>query len=248
MEVTQILVSLIAGVASGFVGAVTGGAGILAIPVLIFLGLSADRAIATNALATFGMTAAALPQYTNARKVHWRVAAKLTPLAIIGGYIGSKTLTRVNADALTVVVGVLLLLMVLVVLLSSHRGLKAVRSGSDRTAIGYAVYFLVMLYGGFLGAGAGLFAVYAAIFFLGMTYIDAKATISVPSLFLAVTAFIVFVTHNLVSWKFGVPMTVGMYIGGAIGAKTALEKGNAWVRVVFVAVTLASSAKLLFFR
>jgi uncharacterized membrane protein YfcA len=43
-------------------------------------------------------------------------------------------------------------------------------------------------------------------------------------------------------------MTLGMYIGAGFGAKTALKKGNAWVRVFFVAVVAASSIKLLFFR
>ncbi len=248
MDITQTIIALLAGVAAGFVGAVTGGAGILSIPALIFLGLPTNQAIATNALATLGMVVSALPSYYKAHQVRVRTGIQLIPLAVVGGFIGSKALVRVDADALTVVVGILLLLLIPVVLLNGDKGLKTFRAGKDRVALGYILYFLVMVYGGFFGAGAGIFAMYTLIFFLGMTYIQGKATISVPSFFLAGTAFLVFAAHGLVSWKLGLPMTVGMFIGGAIGAKVALEKGNAWVRIIFVIVTLASSIKLLFFR
>lgn len=237
-----------AGVAAGFVGSVTGGAGILLIPALIFLGLPANQAIATNTLATFGMTAASLPQYAAAKQVRWRAAFKLIPLAIIGGFVGSKVLTHVDADALTVVVGVLLLIMAPIIVLNPHAGLKSYKPSVNRSTVGYLLFLVVMTYGGFLGAGAGLFGVYILIFCLGMTYIESKATVSVPWLFLTSTAFIVFVAHGLVNWHLGILMTIGMFIGGFLGARAALEKGNAWVRAIFILVTLVASAKLLFFR
>lgn len=248
VDITQTIIALIAGVAAGFVGAATGGAGVLSIPALIFLGLPTNQAIATNALATLGMVASALPRYYQAKQVRLRTGIKLIPLAIVGGFLGSKALVRLDVDALTVVVGILLLLLIPVVLLNPDKGIKTFRAGKDRVVLGYVVYFLIMVYGGFLGAGAGIFAMYALIFFLGMTYIQGKATISIPTFFLAGTAFLVFVAHGLVNWKLGIPMTVGMFIGGAVGAKVALEKGNSWVRIIFVVVTLGSAIKLLFFR
>jgi uncharacterized membrane protein YfcA len=248
VDIVHIIISLLVGVAAGFVAAVTAGAGLLSIPALIFLGLPANEAIATNALAIFGMLASALPKYQKAKQIRWDTARKLIPLAILGGFIGAKALVRIDVNALSVAVGVLLLLMVPVVLLNSDKGLKTFQAGDKRVVLGYLVYLLTMVYGGFLGAGAGVFAMYTLVFFFGMTYMQAKATISVPSVFLAATAFMVFVGHGLVNWKLGVPMTIGMYIGGAWGAKTALEKGNAWVRIIFVVVVVASSVKLLFFR
>lgn len=247
MDIAHILISFLAGIIAGFVAAVTAGAGILNIPVLIFLGLSANSAIATNALATMGVIASSLPKYYKAKKVRMAVGLKLTPLAIIGGFIGAKALVRTDAGALEVIVGVLLFMLIPVILLNPKKGLKTVREGRGMVVFGYMLYFAIMVYAGFLGAGAGVFAMYALVYFFGMTYLQAKSTISVPGIFLTLTTFTVFLQHGLVDFKLGIPMTIGSYIGGAWGAQTALEKGDKWVRLLFVIVVILSGIKLLFF-
>lgn len=241
-------ISLLAGVAAGFVAAVTAGAGVISIPALIFLGLSPDKAIATNTLSIFGVLASALPRFSRAKEVRWDTGLKLIPLAVIGGYIGSKALVHTNANALYTVVGILLLLLVPIILFNGDRGVEGFKASRGRIALGGLVFFAVMIYGGFFGAAAGIFARYALVFFFGMTYIESSATSLFTSSFLSLTALAVFVAHGLVNWELGLPMTAGMYVGGAIGAKMALEKGNAWVRIIFVVVIAASAVKLLFFR
>lgn len=248
MDVAHILVSFFAGIAGGFIGGVIGGAGIIAIPVLIFLGLSADSAIATNAMTGFGIISASLPQYAKAGQVRWKTGIKLIPAALLGGLLGASELVRVDAGTLTVLVGVLLLLMIPVVLLNKDGGIRPVRTGRNRRMAGYPVYFLTMAYGGFLGAGAAVFALYTLIYFFGMTYIQAKATVSVSTFFLICAALSFFLIHGgLVNFRLGLPLTAGMFIGAGIGAKAALREGNAWVRAVFIVVAIASSIKLLFF-
>lgn len=241
------LISLLAGIVAGFMAAVTGGAGILSIPVLIFLGLPANNAIATNALSTIGVIVSSLPQYYRAKKVRMATGLKLIPLAVIGGYLGSKALVHTNADALEKLVGILLFLMIPIIYINPEKGLIFVKESKRKVASGYLVYFAVMIYAGFLGAGAGAFAMYALIFFFGMTYLQAKATISVPGFFLTITTLSVFLFHGLVDFKLGIPMLIGTYIGGAWGARTALEKGDKWVRLLFVAVVILSAIKLLLF-
>lgn len=248
MDTAHVLVSFLAGIGGGFVGGVTGGAGIISIPVLIFLGLSADSAIATNAMTGFGIVASSLPVYNKAKVVRWKTGFKLAPVAVIGAFLGANELVRVNAGTLTVAVGVLLLLMIPVVLLNKERGTRAFHTGTYRHALGYPVYFLTMAYGAFLGAGAAVFALYTLVYFFGMTYIEAKATVSVSTIFLICTALGFFLVHGgLVNFSLGIPLTIGMFLGAGIGAKTALREGNAWVRAVFITVALASSVKLLFF-
>jgi uncharacterized membrane protein YfcA len=248
VDILNMGISFIAGIAAGFMAAVTAGAGILNIPVLIFLGLPANSAIATNALATMGVIASSLPKYYKAKKVRMAVGLKLTPLAIIGGFIGAKALVRTDASALETVVGVLLLLLIPVILLNPKKGLKVVKEGRDMVVFGYVLYFAIMVYAGFLGAGAGVFAMYTLVYFFGMTYLQAKSTISVPGIFLTLTTFTVFLLHGLVNFELGIPMTIGSYIGGAWGAQAALKKGDKWVRLLFVIVVILSAIKLLFFR
>lgn len=248
MDITQTIIALVAGVAAGFVGAISGGGGLLSIPVLLFLGVPVDAAIGTNRFSAFGLIAAAVPEYYRAKKIRWRVAFGLVPLAILGGLIGAKVLTHINTSMLSVVVGILLLLMIPVVFLNHHNGIKSIRTGDKKTLVGYALFFLIMIYGGFFGGGAGLVAIYTLVYFLGMTYIEATATNFISWSFLSAAALAIFWADGLVNFRLGVPLMIGMYAGGVLGAKTALEKGNAWVRVIFVAMLAASAIKLLFFR
>lgn len=244
----KIIIAAVAGVAAGFIGAVTSGGGLLSIPVLLFLGLPVDLAIGTNRLSAFGVIAAALPVYHKAKKIHWRVSFKLIPLAMVGGFIGAKTLTHIDTTTLSIVVGILLLLMIPIVFLNQDKGLKSVSTSDKKSLAGYSLFFLIMIYGGFFGGGAAMFAVYALVYFLGMTYTEANATDFVSRGFLSIVTLLVFLVDGLVDFRLGIPMMIGMYFGGVLGARTALEKGNAWVRVIFVVVLTASAIKLLFFR
>ncbi len=246
MDIAHILIIFLTGIAGGFLGGIIGGAGIISIPVMIFLGLSADTAIATNALTGLGIAASTLPLYHRAGMVRWKTGFKLAPVALLGGFLGASALVRVDASTLTVLVGILLLLMIPVVL-NSHKGLKSVHEDGHRIALGYLIYLLVMIYSGFLGAGGAVFAMYALVYFFGMTYIQAKATLTVTMVFLVTMTLAIFLAHGLVDFKLGIPLTMGMFIGAGIGAKTAIKEGNAWVRTVFIIVALASAAKLLFF-
>lgn len=237
-----------AGVAAGFIGAVIGGGGLLSIPVLLFMGAPIDVAIATNRFSALGLVATAVPEYYRAGKIRWGIALKLSPLALLGGVVGAKALVHINSDVLSIVVGSIMVLMIPVVLLNSEKGIKNIQTGEKKTLIGYGLFFLVMVYGGFFGGGAGLVAIYTLVYFLGLTYIQATATNFISWTFLSVAALIVFLSSGLVDFHLGIPLMIGMAVGGAIGARTALEKGNAWIRILFILVLAASAIKLLFFR
>jgi uncharacterized membrane protein YfcA len=249
VNIEHIIISFLAGVGSGFVGAATGGAGLISIPALIFLGLSPSSAIATNAFGSFGMVTAAVPEYARAKQLRWKPVLKLIPLAIAGGFIGSKALTHVRVDDSTfsVVIGVIMLVLIPVILSDRRRGIKRFQAGEERMLIGSFAYFVVAVYAGFFGAGAGIFSTYSLTYFFGMTYIEAKGSNFVPTLFTFATVLVVFLSHHLVDFKLGIPMIIGMYVGGLIGARTAIKNGNTWVRTIFLVVILLTGLKLVFF-
>src|ERR1700679_3532584 len=118
MTIEHLIISFLAGFGSGFVGAATGGAGLISIPALIFLGLSPSSAIATNAFASFGMVTSAVPKYAKAKQLRLKPVLKLIPLTIAGGFIGSKLLVHVHVDdtIFSVVIGVIMLVLIPVIL------------------------------------------------------------------------------------------------------------------------------------
>ncbi|HVV66795.1 MAG TPA: sulfite exporter TauE/SafE family protein [Candidatus Saccharimonadales bacterium] len=249
MNVEHILLSFLAGLGSGFVGAATGGAGLISIPALIFLGLSPSSAIATNAFGSFGMVASAIPKYAKAKKLRWKPVLKLIPLTIAGAFLGAKALVHlhVNDSLFSVVIGVVMLLLIPIILSNPNRGIKRFKPGDERVIIGSIAYFVIAVYGGFFGAGAGIFSTYSLTYFFGMTYVEAKGSNFIPSIFLFGTSLVIFLSHHLVNFKLGIPMIIGMYIGGILGANAALKNGNKWVRTIFILVIVLTGLKLILF-
>ena len=59
----QMFIALIGGALAGYIGAISASGGLISISVLIFLGLPANAAIATNRFSGLGLYAGALPRF-----------------------------------------------------------------------------------------------------------------------------------------------------------------------------------------
>lgn len=238
-------IALLGGALAGYIGAISASGGLISISILIFLGLPTNAAIATNRFSGLGLYAGALPKFQKAKKIAWNKVWRLIPLAIAGGLIGSNLLVAIDKELLSKVIAILLLCMLPVVLFNKKIGTAKLKTSKAKEQVGYLVYFFMMIYGGFFGGGVGIFLIYTLIYFFGMTYTEAIATYFFPWFILTLTVLVVFVSHDLVVYRLGIPMAFGMYLGGLIGAKHALKNGDEWVRIILAIMIIASSIKLL---
>ena len=55
---------------------------------------------------------------------------------------------------------------------------------------------------------------------------------------------LLFVSQGLVVWKVSLPMAVGQFVGGTLGAQLAVKGGDRLVRRVVLGVVLALVARL----
>jgi uncharacterized membrane protein YfcA len=246
MDAWELLVIIIIGAASGFIGAITGGGGLISIPTLIFMGLPANVAVGTNRLGSFGIIGAALPKYWRAKKINRHYLPYFMAIAVGGGFIGSNISASISTEILSKIVGVLLILLLPILFIDKNIGLSKFTTSRKRQSIGYVALLILMIYGGFFGGGGGVLLIYAQIYFFGFTSIEARATDMLAWFCMAIVAFLIFLSHGIVNFQVGLTLMVGMVIGAHFGARTALLKGNAWVKWVFALVVLASSIKLLF--
>ena len=56
-----------------------------------------------------------------------------------------------------------------------------------------------------------------------------------------VTATVVFVSHQLVSWPEAIGLSIGMMTGAKLAVRLAVRKGERWVRVLLVGVTASAA-------
>lgn len=116
------LIGVLAGVVSGFVGV---GGGIVVVPMLIiFLGLTQHQAQGTSlALMLPPITILACYNYYKTGNLNVSYAVVLALFFIIGGYYGSKLALKLSADVVKFIFGLLMLYVAIRMVWSSSRQL-----------------------------------------------------------------------------------------------------------------------------
>lgn len=244
--VFQVLLTAVIGIAAGFLGAIAGGGGLISIPFLLLLGLPTQVAIGTNKLGAVGLSLSAIYRYHRDKKIIWKYTAPLTLLALFGGVVGAQLLLEMSHGVVDIAVGVLMLALLPTLFLGDGVGLSRASVSWRKKVFGMLMYLILMLLGGFFGGSIGALTIYILIFSLGLPFIEANATDFIPWFFMSLSSLIVYAANGVVEYHIGVALFIGMLVGGYIGARTAVRKGNAWVRGVFIFVVIVSSLKLFF--
>lgn len=233
---------------AGTIDAIAGGGGLISLPALLTAGVPVGVALATNkGQSTFG-TASALVHYWRAGAVDRRRAPIAFALGLSGAALGAYAVTRLRPSVLEPLV--LTLLAGVALLLAFRRNLgvtpsavpKAspvswfLRAGVIAVALGF--------YDGFFGPGTGTFLIVASIAWLGDSMSSATANAKVVNLASNLAALTVFSAQHLVRWDIALPMALCQILGGALGARLAVRRGDRFVRGVVLIVTLALVLRL----
>jgi uncharacterized membrane protein YfcA len=238
------LLSLVALVA-GFVDAIAGGGGLLTVPALLAAGLPPAQALATNKLqGSFGSLAAALhflrEGYVSLREM--RLAILCT---FIGAGLGAVAVQVLAHGVLAKVVPVLLILATLYFVFSPRvsdvHGERRIGDAAFALLIGTGVGF----YDGFFGPGTGSFFVLGYIGLLGLSARVATARTKVLNFTSNFAALLFFIAGGKVVWAVGLPMAVGQFIGGRLGAGVVIGAGARVVKPMLVAVSLLLTVKVV---
>lgn len=241
------IITFLIGVIASFIGASVGGGGLLVIPFLIFMGLPPQIAIATNKFGAIGLQFSSTVKYWKEKKINWKYVLPFSIIAIITSFIGANALLTIDKEILKNLVGIVLLIMVPIIYKNKKIGLKKRTVSFTQKITGYIFYFFSMFWSAFFGGGGGIFNRYVQMKFFGMKIIEASATNKLPLTILTIIATITFAIAGIIDYTYGVVLLAGMVVGGYLGARTAVKKGNTWVKKLFLVVIVVSAIKLLFF-
>lgn len=240
----QILI-LATGVVAGFAAALVGGAGVFTLPALMLVGLTPQMAIATTKFASLAFWVTALYKYNKSDKVSWRLVLPICVIGGLGGFLGTKIVLGIPVETMKLLTTVLILMTLPLVVMKKDLGVVARATTPGRKAAGYAIYFLIALYSGFLGAGGGIMASLAYVTFFGLTLTESRATDSLPRLVMSLASLLAFSFGDMVDVGYGLWLMAGMVAGGWLGAHAAIKKGDVWVRRIFLIGTVGMAGALL---
>ena len=103
---------------------------------------------------------------------------------------------------------------------------------------------MVGAWDGFIGPGTGSFFLILLVAVMGYEFLGASALAKIANLTTNLAAIAVFTRSGNVVWGLALTMAAANLCGGLLGARTAVRRGNAFVRKVFLVVVALLAAKL----
>jgi uncharacterized membrane protein YfcA len=249
MTATQALGYLalfVAGLFAGTLNVLAGGGSFLTIPLLIFLGLPPTVANATNRIGVLLQNVGAVWHFHRHRVLDWRFALAATVPATVGAVAGTIGALLVSDKAFTRILAFLMIALTLYTLWDARRRRPAADAPPPRPRpfLLAAGFFVVGLYGGFVQAGVG-FLILAATTLAGLDLVRGNAVKVLAVLGFTVVSLGIFAWSGKVEWLPGLILGAGTLLGGLLGARLTLLKGNSFVRWVVTVAVLVFAVKLL---
>ena len=246
--IDSILLFLISFIANAFSAFAGGGAGLLQLPVLIFLGLPFSVALATHKLATVALGIGATSRHFREGTLNWRLSLLILSSGLPGVIFGAIVIVHVPERPAELALGILTIGLGLYSIL--HKDLGQIGHYSAQNVlyqfVGFAVLFLIGILNGSLTSGTGLFVTLWLVRWFRLDYKQAVAyTLVLVGLFWNGTGALTLGLQGPIRWDWVPILLVASMLGGYVGAHFAIRAGSRWIKRVYEVVTLLVGIKLI---
>jgi uncharacterized membrane protein YfcA len=228
--------------AAGFVDAIVGGGGLIQTPasLVILQAFPVVNVLGSVKIPSFSGTLFAAIQYLRKVRLDLSISVVMCVVAFCGAYAGSELLTHVRNDFMKPVLLIVLTGVAIYTFIKKDFGQQMVRSHSRKIQYLYAVAISLIIgfYDGFIGPGTGSLLILCFISFLGYDFLRASTQAKLVNLATNLGSIILFTIKGKVIWMVAFPMAASNALGGMLGARLAIARGNAFIRIFFLVVVM----------
>jgi uncharacterized protein len=251
MSLLEIGLMFAAAFASGFVNSIAGGGTLLTFPLLIWLGLDPKVANATSTVALWPGLFGGLFGYRREMTDSSLILMRLGAISVVGGGVGAWLLIVTPSPTFARLVPFLILFATVLFMMQGRVNrwlhVPSPTEGSQASwwTIAIIVQFFSAVYGGYFGAGNGIWML-AAMGLLGLHDIHrANGIKNFLGICINSVAVIAFAISHLVEWRISLLMAVAALLGGYVGARTARRVGRVFIRRAIVVIGFVITAVML---
>lgn len=239
------IASLIANTLSALAG---GGAGLLQLPILLFLGLAFPTALVTHKIASVALGIGATVRHFRARSLDRSFALFILACGLPGVVTGALIILNFDDQVAKLALGFLTTGLGLYSI--TQQALGQASAPRHRTPYGYlvggAVLYSIGVLNGSLTSGTGLFVTLWLVRWFGLDYKTAVAyTLVLVGLFWNGAGALTLAFQAPIQWDWLPALLLGSLLGGYLGAHLSIIKGNLWVKRSFEVLTLIVGIKLI---
>lgn len=264
------LIVLVGAFLAGFLGSLTGlGGGVIIIPLLTLgLGVNIHYAIGASIISVIATSSGSAAAYVKEGITNVRIGMFLEVATTISAIVGVVIASYINASAIMVVFGLLLLFSAFMMLKK-----KIDHSNNERTSVlaeyfklngsyptedgvkpyavhrvvgGFAMMFVAGTLSGLLGIGSGALKV------IGMDNImkiPFKVSTTTSNFMIGVTAAasaLVYLHKGQIDPTIALPVSIGVILGATLGAKILIRTKTAQLKVFFALVIVFLALQMIY--
>jgi hypothetical protein len=239
------VISFLANMFSAFAG---GGAGLIQLPALLFLGLPFPVALGTHKLASVALGVGATLRHARERRIDLKFSLFILVTGIPGVVIGAHIILGIADRTAEIALGWLTMSLGLYSWLNPALGQQSIRINRNTAGycVGGIVLFLIGVLNGSLTSGTGLFVTLWLVRWFGLEYKRAVAyTLILVGLFWNGTGALTLGMLSEIHWDWLPALLLGSLLGGYAGAHLSIVKGNRWIKRVYELITVLIGLKLI---
>jgi len=238
-------ISVLSNFLSAFSG---GGAGLIQLPALIFLGLPFTKALATHKIASIALGVGASIRHSREKTLSIYHSILIILFGIPGVIFGANVVIILPSQYTTFTLGLLTLILGIYSsrLKSSSNIQHQVNLKQNRILIGSIVLFIIGFLNGSFSSGTGLFVTLWLVKWFRFSYISAVAhTLILVGIGWNSTGALVLALNSEVEWAWIPTLILGSLTGGYLGASYGIRKGEVIVKRSFEFISIIMGLSLM---
>ena len=233
----------------GFINTIAGGASLISLPVLIFLGLPPSVANGTNRVAIVIQTAIGVAGFKSKGVSTYPYNLYLGLSALLGAILGAYIAVDIRGETFNRILAIIMIAVVLLLIFKPKVSLADLeeRVTGKYLWIGVVAFFFFGIYGGFINAGIG----FIILLFLNqvnrMTLVRANATKVAVVFIYTLSALAVFIYNDKILWEVGLVLAIGNGAGAWLSSRISVARGDGFIKTFLVIMVILMAIKLWFF-
>jgi len=234
------------GFAAGFLNVIAGGGSTLSVPVMIFMGLPAPIANGTNRIAILAQNIAAVVTFFRRGYSDFKLSLSLAICAIPGAVAGAL----VGVEFEGIWFNRMLAIIMFGIMLVNHLGkkkapTKKIVTNRIRLVIGHLMMILVGFWGGVIQIGVGflIMPILSGVIGLDLVRTNMHKVFIIGTY--TVVALAIFASNLEIPWMIGLALASGNMLGGYLGARISISKGDRFIRIALNVVLACFILRLL---
>ena len=239
LTITQGIICCMAFFFAGIIDSISGGGGLITIPVMLAVGIPVHYITGTNLCSAWIGSGVAAAKFIKSGKIHFKSALLTLPFAMIGSGLGARLNLMMPDRYLKIFM--IAAIPVIAVFLFMNKKIGDEDHVDERSLFQIVLWSAVIgivlgTYMGFYGPGAGLFIMLAYAVFLKLGLVRANGNTRFVIAIAVISSVITYAVSGAVIWKLAAAATVFNIAGSYIGASLAIKNGEKIIRPVMFMV------------